>query len=168
MVIACVDVHYEDKKGARAALVAVDRWDEPTARERRLVIVPDVAPYEPGSFFKRELPCILAVIGALGNVPDIVLVDGHAWLDGNRPGLGARLLDAEPRIKTVVGVAKTLFKGSKATPVLRGKSGTPLYVDEAGEHVDAPARIAEMAGSSRIPTLLGLVDALARGRKLGW
>lgn len=160
--IVCVDVHYEGA-GARAAAVAFDDWSSAVAREERVVVIRPVAPYEPGAFYKRELPCVLAALAALGSLPQIVIVDGHVWLGPGRPGLGARLLEAEPRLATVIGVAKTRFAGAPATPVRRGGSAVPLFVDEIGEPVDAPARVAEMHGPFRVPSMLRRADRLSRG-----
>lgn len=162
-MIACVDVHYRASGGATAAVVTFDTWTACRERERRVVSIAEVQPYESGAFYRRELPCIAAALAALADVPEVVVVDGHVWLGPGRPGLGARLLEAEPRIRTVVGVAKTRFKGAPAQAVLRGQSSTPLWVDEIGARVDAPARVAEMHGPFRIPTMLRLVDQLCRG-----
>lgn len=159
-MLACADVHYRDDGSASAALLLFDAWTSGEAEEERVVHVPATAPYEPGSFYKRELPCLLAVLD--GRRPDVMIVDGHAWTAPGVPGLGARLREAAPEIATVVGVAKTLFHGAPATAVLRGRSQTPLWVDEIGAVVDAPARVREMHGSFRVPTLLRRVDQLCR------
>jgi deoxyribonuclease V len=165
-VIACIDVHYLHTGGARAAVVAFASWDAAVPTEQHVVAVGRVEPYESGAFYKRELPCLLAALGSLSQTPDVVIVDGHAWLErtttGQKPGLGARLLEAEPRIPTVVGVAKTRFAGAPAKPVFRGSSAMPLWVDEAGVFIDAPKRIAEMHGAHRVPAMLRLVDQLGR------
>lgn len=166
MVIACVDVHYLEPGGARAAVVAFASWSAEVPIEEHVVTVERVAPYESGAFYKRELPCILAALAALSAMPEVVIVDGHAWLEAARPGLGARLLEAEPRIRTVVGVAKTRFLDSTAAPVLRGSSASPLWVDEAGAPVGAAARVAEMHGAFRVPAMLRRVDQLCRGRRV--
>lgn len=161
-MIACLDVHYDASFGARAAAVVVDAWDADVALHEQVVLVEHVAPYVPGSFYLRELPCLRAALAALPCWPDVVVVDGHAWLGAGVPGLGARLLEAEPRIATVVGVAKTRFREAPATEVRRGASASPLFVDEAGAPIDAPARIAAMHGPHRVPTLLRRVDQLCR------
>jgi deoxyribonuclease V len=163
--IACLDVCYADDGSARAAVVTCDRWSTGTTIERHVVPIAHTEPYEPGAFYKRELPCLLTALEAIAAVPDVVVVDAHVWLGPGRPGLGARLKEAEPRIGTVVGVAKTLFAGAPATSILRGESKTPLWVDEIGTPVDAAARVAEMHGEFRVPTLLKLVDRLCRGRE---
>jgi deoxyribonuclease V len=163
-VIACVDVHYDDAaQQARAAVVAFDAWDAALPKARRVVSIGRVEPYEPGAFYKRELPCVRAALDGLDALPEIVIVDGHVWLDVGVAGLGARILEAEPRLRTVVGVAKTRFRDTPATEVLRGRSKTPLWVDEAGDVVDAPRMVESMHGPFRIPTMLRLVDRLCRG-----
>jgi deoxyribonuclease V len=164
-VIACIDVQYAGT-AAQAAIVAFDAWESASPVARAIVQVQAVEPYEPGAFYRRELPCLraaLAALAALAAVPDIVIVDGHAWLAVGSPGLGARLLEAEPRLQTVVGVAKTRFRDTPAAEVLRGSSKAPLFVDEAGQFADAAPRVAAMHGRHRIPTMLKLVDRLARG-----
>jgi deoxyribonuclease V len=160
-LIACLDVHYPSLGGARAAVVAFESWSSPTASVAHVVEIAEVAPYEPGAFYKRELPCLLAALERLEEKPDVVIVDAHVWLGPDRPGLGARLLEAS-KVRTVVGVAKTRFTGAPAVALLRGASATPLYVDECGERVGAPDRIREMHGNYRVPTLLRFVDQLCR------
>jgi deoxyribonuclease V len=162
VLIASVDVQYGATRGARAAVVAFTPWSAETPTEQHVVQIADVDPYEPGAFYKRELPCIRAALASLTSRPTVVIVDAHAWLAPGVAGLGARLLHADPSIATVVGVAKTRFKGAPATPIVRGRSTAPLWVDEAGERLDAARRVAEMHGPYRVPALLRLVDQLAR------
>jgi len=162
LALACVDVHYFTSAGARAAILTFDAWDAATPTDHRVVMLEHVEPYVPGEFYKRELPCVRKALATLPSLPEVVIIDGHVWLGAGRPGLGARLHEAEPGLRTVVGVAKTRFRGAAATAVLRGGSKVPLYVDECGEWVDAPSRVASMHGRHRIPTLLNLVDRLAR------
>ncbi|HYH68074.1 MAG TPA: endonuclease V [Urbifossiella sp.] len=119
-----------------------------------------VADYEPGSFYRRELPCLLGVL-ALGPRPDVVVVDGYVWLAGDVPGLGAHLHAALGGV--VVGVAKTRFASAAAVEVCRGASRSPLFVTAAGAAAEVVAAwVAKMHGPYRVPTLLKRVDALAR------
>lgn len=161
-MIVAFDVAYE-ADAAVVAAVLFPAWDarEHTERVRRLPIAP--AAYVPGSFAERELPPILALLAELGPASTLV-VDGHAWLEPGRPGLGARLHEATGL--PVVGIAKTPFAGSPhAEQVLRGGSKRPLYVTAAGLDAQEAARgVAAMAGPHRLPELLKRVDALARGR----
>ncbi len=125
--------------------------------------VDDVEPYESGSFYKRELPCILAVL-KLVDLTDVeaIVVDGYVYVDDNeRPGLGARLYAELDGAYPVVGVAKTSFRGvgESAVPVKRGASDVPLYVSALGVSLGhAASNIETMHGKFRMPTLLALLD----------
>jgi deoxyribonuclease V len=63
----------------------------------------------------------------------------------------------------VIGVAKSLFPGAPATPLLRGDSQRPLYVSATGVDLASAAdNIRRMHGPHRLPTLLKQVDGLCR------
>ena len=141
-------------------------WSDPAPAQTLAKAIAEVAPYEPGAFYKRELPCLLAVIGEIGAPLSVVVVDGYVWLSADgRPGLGAHLHEALGSAVTVVGVAKTSFHGADfAEQVLRGDSGRPLYVTAAGvAPAIAAGWIQRMHGRHRVPTLLQRVDRLSRG-----
>jgi deoxyribonuclease V len=162
-MIAALDVAYGPRGGVAAAVLFHAFGDEAPAATR-LATVADVAAYEPGAFYKRELPCLLAVLAAAGPV-ETVVIDGYVWLSADgRPGLGAHLFEALGGGTTVVGVAKTSFTGSAfAEPVLRGTSVKPLYVTAAGvAPAVAAGWIRGMAGAHRLPTLLQRADRLCR------
>ena len=124
-----------------------------------------MAPYEPGSFYKRELPCLLAILRDVPHALEAIVIDGYVWLDVNeRPGLGGHLFAALGT--PIVGVAKTMFRGAPAIPVIRGSGARPLFVSAAGMAVEEAARqVAAMSGAFRIPTLLKRVDQLCRGQR---
>ena len=164
-MIACVDVDYRGS-GAVAACVLFHVWDDAAGVSETVVPIARVEPYEPGQFYRRELPCLLTVLEAAGGAPGVVVVDGYVWLADERdPGLGAHLHQALGGHAAVVGVAKTRFAGAGAArEVLRGTSRLPLFVTAAGMDVDEAARhVAAMHGPHRIPTLLKRVDQLCRG-----
>jgi deoxyribonuclease V len=164
--IAALDVQYDDPR-ARVACVVFRHWTDVAPSRSLTTTVDNVAPYEPGSFFKRELPCLLAALDLVTEPLSAIVIDGYVVLsDDGRPGLGAHLFDALDRSIPIVGVAKTAFVGSSfAQPVLRGESTHPLFVTAAGiSHEGAAQSIASMHGPYRMPTLLKLVDSLARGR----
>lgn len=166
-MIAFTDVQYTEGSDARAACVLATDWSD--AIEARSVIerVSPIAAYEPGQFFKRELPCLLRVLEKAGPV-QCVVVDGYVWLDREgAPGLGAHLYEALGRGVPVVGIAKTAFKGSDmALRLERPGSEKPLFVTAAGMTPEtALANARRLHGEHRIPTLLKKVDALARGVK---
>ena len=162
-MIACVDVAYTDTTAYAAGITFRD-WTDANALKEQLVQLSDVQEYEPGQFFRRELPCLLAVLRALPPV-DVIVIDGYVWMgDGNKPGLGAHLYQALGERTPVVGVAKTKFRGAHcASEVIRGKSTRPLFVMAAGISPECAAgHVRAMHGHYRIPTLLKRVDRLCR------
>ncbi len=159
--IVALDVCYADDR-ARAAAVVFHAWTDAEPAEEHVVEVTGVAPYEPGAFYRRELPGLLAVCRAVGPAT-LLVVDGYVDLAPGRPGLGRHLHEALGT--PVVGVAKTRFHGAPAEPAFRGGSARPLYVTAVGVPADEAARAVEaMHGPHRLPTLLARVDARARGR----
>ncbi|QWP78354.1 endonuclease V [Lysobacter sp. K5869] len=163
-MILAADVHYFDR-GARAAGVLFADWGDADAAAELTIDIDNVAAYEPGAFYRRELPCLSALLAKLDALPACVVVDGHVWLDGaGRPGLGAHLWDALRREVAVVGVAKTRFVETPAeAEVVRG-GARPLYVTAAGlDPAQARAAVARMHGAHRLPELLKRADRLARG-----
>lgn len=166
MMIAAFDVQYfEDVCASAAAVLFSDYRDaEPAAEYTRFLT--STAAYQPGEFYKRELPCILRLLAQVEETLDEVVIDGYVKL-GNRPGLGQHLFDIFDGRIPVIGVAKTKFKGASGAWVLRGKSRQPLYVTAAGADLqEASERIRTMHGNYRIPTLLKRVDCLAREKLL--
>jgi deoxyribonuclease V len=161
-VFVAADVHYLPSGGARAAaVVAADPAFSRLAGERT-VVVADVAPYQPGQFYLRELPPLRAVLDGLSGL-SLLVVDGYADLDPDgRPGLGARARDEFG--VPVIGVAKTPFRtATHAIAVLRGTSDRPLYVTAAGmPRADAASLVRQMAGRHRLPDALRRADTLAR------
>ncbi len=164
--VAFADVDYRTPDGARAACVVASAWSDAASCEERYVDIETVAPYRPGAFYERELPCLLAVLASVTTPYRMVVVDGYVDLDAKgTPGLGARLFEALGGRIPIVGVAKTAFRGATfATSVLRGSSRKPLYLTARGIDVGAVADLVRtMHGPFRLPTLLGRVDHLARG-----
>jgi deoxyribonuclease V len=164
-MIAGVDVDYRATGGAVAACVLFRGWQDPAPAEEWTERIAEVLPYEPGAFYRRELPCLLKVLSRAAALSAVV-VDGYVWLDGQgRPGLGAHLFEALSQKVPVIGVAKTAFAGaSLAVPVVRGQSQKPLYVSAAGMEAGRAAEcIEKMHGEFRLPALLKRVDGLCRG-----
>jgi deoxyribonuclease V len=159
-LITCVDVDYRES-GAVAAGLWFRGWSAESAVYQAVACFPAVADYEPGAFYRRELPCLLGVL-VCGPRPDIVVVDGYVWLGGGRPGLGAHLHAAIGGV--VVGVAKTRYSpATDAVAICRGKSRSPLFVSAVGLAVEEAANyVTQMYGPYRVSALLKQVDALAR------
>ena len=161
-MFAATDVHYLDSGAARAALVLSGTGTFEVIAAERVVVVPEVAEYEPGAFFRRELPCLRAVLAGVADV-SLLVVDGYVDLDPDgRPGLGAHA-HAELGI-AVIGVAKSRFAtATHAVPVMRGGATRPLFVTAAGLPADEAAKMVRaMAGAHRLPDALRRVDQLAR------
>jgi deoxyribonuclease V len=192
--ILAIDVQYVDGAGSTtgyASGVVFDTFASPSASAVYTVTCHNVAPYQPGSFFKRELPPIISVIEACPTPPKIVVIDGYVDLMPGKPGLGRHLFEHLAGTP-VIGVAKNPFRdgrrdkdkehaegngepaaddsGSTAdasTPasgeILRGSSARALYVTSAGiDQQVAEKLITSMHGMNRIPTVLKLVDSEAR------
>lgn len=161
---ACVDVDYRDPN-AMAACCLFEDWGDENALRDVTAWVTGVQPYQPGSFYLRELPCLLAVLQTVTEPLDLILVDSYVWLeDENHRGMGAHLYDALGQRVPVIGVAKTCYRSAGlAREVVRGTGHNPLYITAVGAEVDQAALwVRQMHGESRVPTLLRRVDHLAR------
>lgn len=168
-MILALDVGYAtDLKSAVVGAVLFDKWtDEKPVSAESIRLTMDIAPYEPGFFYKRELPCLLAALEHLGHPKlEAVVVDGLVDLERGHSGLGRHLFNQLPtscKATCVVGVAKTPFHGAVSLDLLHGGSHKPLYVNAAGmTNRTASKHIASMHGPNRIPTLLKLADHLSR------
>ncbi|MEM7113336.1 MAG: endonuclease V [Chloroflexota bacterium] len=163
-MILAVDVHYTEDTGY-AAGVLFHSWGDAQAEKEIAAVVNGIASYRPGQFYKRELPCLLALMEQLDEMPKLVIVDGYVYLDGERKrGLGYYLYEALGRKVPVVGVAKKRFKGMPDwCAVYRGESKNPLFVTAVSiPQPFAKTYVQSMAGEGRIPVLLKAVDKLCR------
>ncbi len=164
-MLACADVHYLSEIQSVAACLVFTAWEEAVAINAYQATLSKTAPYQPGAFYRRELPPLLLVLNKVAEALDVLVVDGYVWLDGNhRPGLGAYLFHALGGQVKIIGVAKTRWKDdTSSVAVLRGQSRRPLYVTSAGLPLTtASDAIRRMHGPFRIPTLLKQVDVLCR------
>jgi deoxyribonuclease V len=169
-MIAAIDVQYSENGSATAGAVVFGDYYDSEAYQIYRCCLPRTEPYVPGQFYKRELPCIVAILGMINEDLDTLIIDGYVDL-GEKPGLGRHLWKALDCNKKVIGVAKTSYLRSDAIEVFRGKSVQPLYITSAGiEPSQAAVLIKNMHGKNRIPTLLKLADSLCRlsdKKKLG-
>jgi len=162
-MILAVDVDYRDS-GAVVAGVLFEHWKDNAPAKIVSTIVSEINPYISGEFYKRELPCILALLDEIDESLDAIIVDGYVFLDSGKKGLGAHLYDALKHKIPVIGVAKNAFKDiNEDTFVYRGESKKPLYVTSVGiANDEAKAFIQKMHGKYRFPTLLKMVDRQCR------
>src|SRR5215472_12276624 len=143
-MIACVDVAYR-KDATIAGCVLFSSWPDDRPTGEVLVSSGPAAPYRAGEFYLRELPPILDVLKQVKVRIETIVVDGYVWLGGNRMGLGAYLHAALGGGVTVVGVAKTRWRGEaddkandparRTIALTRGGSSRPLYITSAGVDV---------------------------------
>ncbi len=162
-MIAAFDVLYDDNAatGVGAAVIFAD-WADLTPTAAYTATFSAVEQYESGQFFKRELPCLLALLSMAPQQVGTVVIDGYVSL-GDKPGLGMHLWKALGELTAVIGVAKNSFRDAEPIEVTRGASKRPLFVTAVGvEPANAAAAIGRMHGAHRIPTLLKLVDQLTR------
>ncbi|MGF1510299.1 MAG: endonuclease V [Myxococcota bacterium] len=168
-MLICLDVHYLDQSAVTAG-VGFRAWESEDVGfsvVSRQVGSPH--PYQPGAFYRRELPLLQTVFQYVMERPKIVVVDGYVRLGESRAGLGAHLYHALGETTAVVGVAKNRFASAQgAIEVKRGESSRPLYVSAIGMAPEAAAEgVRRMAGPYRIPTMLKTVDSLARSLAQG-
>ena len=163
----CLDVDYRADHAVAAGLLFAE-WGDATPTQELVARIDQIEPYVPGQFYRRELPCLLAVLSKSPTPVDLIVVDGYVWLDAReKPGLGAHLYTALENKIPVVGVAKKPFHSAAAQEVCRTGSDKPLYVTAVGITIaEAAAAVAQMHGDHRIPTLLKRVDQLCRQTNL--
>lgn len=173
-MFACIDVDYRPdpsaigREQAIAACVEFREWTDAVALAEHVRRIPEVEPYVSGQFYRRELPCALAVLADLATPPAMIVIDGYVHLDQSRPGFGVYLHRELGEQTPIIGVAKNRFRnhlGSNpaAIELLRGESKRPLFVTAIGiEAREAAEHIRAMHGPSRLPTLLKRVDSLCR------
>jgi len=160
-MILAIDVYYRTDDSAIVAGISFNEWTSDKIENKHIIKIAHVAPYEPGNFYKRELPCILALISSLEKKPDIIVIDGYVTLGTEgKFGLGAHLYKALNAEIVVIGVAKSRFAETPVDfEVYRGQSKQPLFVTSIGiDNSTAKEFILNMHGDNRLPTLLKAVD----------
>lgn len=164
-MILAIDVAYHGDL-ARVAGLLFPTWDsEQAAHQIALDNIP-AAEYMPGQFYRRELPCIAALLEQIEQTIDCIVIDGYVSLGANAtPGLGMKLWEFMHGSTPIIGVAKTEFMGTpENAKIFRGGSARPLFISVVGMELEvAKAAVLSMKGKYRMPNLLKQVDSLARG-----
>jgi deoxyribonuclease V len=159
-----LDVHYH-QQGATVAGIGFTTWTDTSAQQVLISTVSTVAEYVSGQFYRRELPCLLALLSEHQLRPALIVIDGFVDLDqSGKAGLGRYLYQALDQTIPIIGVAKNAFAGvDPSCAVYRGQSERPLYVTCAGYDLEqAKQDVMRMAGEHRLPTLLKEVDRCCR------
>lgn len=164
MYTVCLDVQYYDTYAVTAYVLFKDAADTEPLKTGQVVTY-EVQPYEPGAFYKRELPCLLNALQVITEPLELIIIDANAWLSDEKMGLGGILYESLQKSVPVIGVSKTKYTGetAKIVPVYRGDSQNPLYVSAIGINTEEAVQlIKDMSGPYRIPTLIKLADTICR------
>lgn len=164
MFTVCLDVQYYATYAVAAYVLFKDIADTEPLKTGQ-VVTHEVHPYEPGAFYKRELPCLLNALQVIIEPLELIIIDANVWLSDEKMGLGGILYESLQKSVPVIGVSKTKYTGetAKIVPVYRGDSQNPIYVSAIGmDTTEAVALIKHMAGPYRIPTLIKLADTVCR------
>ncbi len=104
------DTHYFRDK-AKTACVLINQWEDNEATSVITETIGGIQQYESGSFYLRELPCIISLLKTIEiKEKDIIVIDGFVILDeDNKNGLGGYLFDHLSKNYPVIGVAKMIF-----------------------------------------------------------
>jgi deoxyribonuclease V len=162
-----MDVHF-DGDTARVGAASFEDWAAAEAERTFSLAIAHVEKPAKGELDLRALPWLIQLLEANGLQPEVIVLDGFVHLDAqDTPGLGRRLHDALAGRSAVIGVSKSVFKGS-ATPdqfcVFREDETPPLIVTCAGIDLGAAkARVRMMHGRKRVPTLVKLAARIAKG-----
>ncbi len=160
------DSYYFDDK-AKTVCFAFENWTDENPLQIFTEIIESNEEYEPGAFYKKELPCILDVLTKINlKNEDIIIVDSYVILDDEgKFGLGGYLYEKLDKKNAIIGVAKTRYARNTlhVAEVLRGESKNPLFVTAIGTDLQVAAEnVKNMAGEYRIPTILKKIDTLTK------
>lgn len=166
-MIYCFDTHYFEDK-AQTSCIGISDWSSQEVEFELSEIIEGIDDYESGSFYKRELPCLISILKKVELNPkeDYLVIDGFVVLDdGGKLGLGGYLFEFLDSNIPVIGVAKNSFAtiDRLRKEILRGESTKPLFITALGvDLIEAGQCIERMHGDFRIPTILKLVDSYCR------
>lgn len=165
-MILAFDTYYFKNK-AKTVCISFNCWTDNEPINIYDEITENIAHYEPGAFFKRELPCILSLLEKIDiRKIELIIVDSFVLLDDNgKLGLGGHLYQKLNREIPVIGVAKSGFHSNKLNTkeLLRGNSKKPLFISSIGIDLNlAYENIKSMNGNYRMPTLLKILDTKTR------
>ena len=132
--IGCVVVYrFALPQGAQPEMAA--RLEE---IERAYAVVPLEFPYIPGLLSFREIPALLAALGKLREMPDLLFCDGQGYAHPRRFGLAAHLgvlLD-----RPAIGCAKSILIGEHEEVGKSAGSWAFLVDPKNGERIGAVLR----------------------------
>ena len=167
-MILAFDTYYFDDK-AKTVCLAFKNWFDAEPIRSYEETISGVADYEPGAFYKRELPCIISLLNKIQpNLEEVstIIIDGFVLLDDQKKlGWGGYLYNQLEKNIPVVGVAKSGFYGNNKNvcELKRGESKKPLFITALGMDLKtAFENVKSMHGNFRMPTLLQMLDTLTK------
>lgn len=168
VIYLILDVHYQEYHDKTIAKVACIRFSgilQHHILNEYDITMDNVEPYQSGQFYKREMPCLLALLHQIQEPFDVIIIDGYVYLDGlQKAGLGKYLYDNLPIKKPIIGIAKNHFYDITADyAVYRGTSKHPLYVTTVDFDVETAKKLVKnLQGDFRIPNIVTQVDRLSK------
>lgn len=165
-MILAIDVYYTNNQ-AKSVCIAFNDWTDEVQTQTYIKEIEGIEEYIPGQFYKRELPCILAVLEGIDLAQvEAIVVDGFVILDDEgKYGLGGYLYESLDQNIPIVGVAKRGFHQNEQNvkKVLRGESLNPLFITSIGMDLEVAAqRVKNMHGDYRFPSLLKILDQVTK------
>lgn len=158
-----IDVYYMEDR-AKSVGILFENWSDSIADIKEVITdyQDNVAPYQSGQFYQRELPCIIALLNKIDLTKiTSIIIDGYVHLNEGKLGLGGHLYNVLNQTIPIIGVAKKPFLGNSQylIEVMRGQSKHPLYVTAIGTQLETAAgNIKLMSGKYRMPDLLSFLD----------
>lgn len=169
-MIIIIDGDYNDEKHtAHMAGILLNEYTDDSIAGFITADVESIEEYEKGSFYKRELKGVEALLNKINlDEIDLIIIDGFAkFNDGEHKSLGEHIYDKY--YKPVIGVAKKWCDFCKVedTAITRGDSNSPLFITViGGNHNMAKIVVKEMYGYTRIPYAIKLADSIARKHRI--
>ncbi len=178
--IAGVDVGYDPRRNLSRAALVILRDGELVSSA--IAYAPTPFPYVPGLLSFREVPVVLEALACIGEVPDMLFVDGQGIAHPRRLGIAAHLgvLTGLPAIgiakKRLCGTyeepglskgarADLLHKNERIGTVLRSKAKVkPVFISPGHRvsHDTAVSLVEQYLTQYRLPEPTRLADILSK------
>ncbi len=113
-MIYALDVGYHNNI-ARVASIGFKNWGDSGASYKNISYLKDIAPYEAGAFYKRELPSLLFALNSLDDI-ETIIIDGYVWLE--EPKRLILNMHGKYRIPTLLKRVDSLTRDYKEYPTL--------------------------------------------------
>jgi deoxyribonuclease V len=153
--ILCLDAVYGPVQAVAAGAV-IKGWDAKAAEQMFVGRFEARRRYQPGAFYKRELPLLLPLISNVDAPIGVIVIEGYVLAQSRRAAGPRRASFRKLGFRIpVIGVAKTQYRADTwSIPIRRAGSERPSFVTSAGmDQEEAAACIRNMHRDHRIPTI---------------